>query len=129
MMSILIAIGAVILVVYGLGCLFWRADWSDSCKADRPKITFEQFESYYNVAPEKWELFAYRVDYHFNEYYSKAIDFKTFKDYKKYYAWRSEYLSKERENTRVKAEMEILQDIEKDIKKLVEKEVKKDENS
>lgn len=129
MIHILIVIGAIILVVCGLACLFWRADWSDSCRANRPKITFEQFESYYNVAPKKWELFPYYVDYHFDEYSSRMVDFKTFKDYRKYYRWHSEHLSKERENARVKAEMEILQDIEKDIKELVEKEVKKDGNS
>ena len=129
MVSILIVIGAIVLVVYGLAYLFWWADWSETCRTNRPKITFEQLESYYNVAPDKWELLAYRVDYHFNEYYSKAIDFKTFKDYRKYHIWHVERLSKEQENTRVKAEMEILQDIEKDIKNLVEKEVKKNGNS
>ena len=91
-------------------------------------MTFEEFESYYNVNPDKWALSnaCYYVEYRFKGWESQIIDFKTFKDYKKYNAWLTKHLKKENENTQLKCETAVLKDIEKDIKKLVEKEVKKD---
>lgn len=129
MIQILIVFGAIILAVIGVIYLAYWVDWEDSRRSSRPQLTFEEFESYYNVNPDKWVLSGayYYVEYKFNGWDPpQTIDFKTFKDYKKYNAWLTKHLQKENEDTQLKHETAVLKDIEKDIKERMEKEVKKD---
>lgn len=131
MMAPFLIIGGIILLIIGFIYLVWWAEWADSRSSSRPQLTFEEFESYYNINPDKWVLSRayYYVEYRFNGWDpSQTIDFKTFKDYRKYDKWLAKRVRKKNENTQLKCEAAVLQDIEKDIKKRMEKEVKKDEH-
>lgn len=125
--------GAIILATLGIIYVACWVDWEDSRRPSRPRLTFEEFESYYNVNPDKWVLSRayYCVEYRFDQWGSNSqiIDFKTFTDYRKYNKWLNKHLQKKNENTQLKCETAVLQDIEKDIKKRMEKEVKKNGNS
>lgn len=133
-------IGIVIIVIFFGGAFVFsyldeKEDWSSLKKSTHPNMTFEQFESYFNVDPSKWELNGYNVTYLLEDKHGgwykpeRIIDFTTFKDYKKYQEWRIERDIKNNEQIQLNNEMEVLQDIEKDIKERMEKEVKKDGNS
>lgn len=129
MMTPLLFVCGIILLIIGVIRLVWWAEWDDSRRPSRPQLTFEEFESYYNVNPDKWVLSRayYYVEYNFNSWDSQIIDFKTFKDYKKYDKWLAKHLKKKNEGIQLKLETAVLKDIEKDIKERMEKEVKKDE--
>ena len=123
--------GAIILAILSIIYVACWAEWAGSRRPSRPRLTFEEFESYYNVNPDKWVLSRayYYVKYRFNGWDSpQTIDFKTFKDYKKYSAWLTKRLKRKNEDTQLKNETAVLEDIEKDIKERMEKEVKKDGN-
>lgn len=125
----ILVFGAIILAVVGVIYLVYWMDWEDSRSSSRPRLTFEEFESYYNVNPDKWVLSGayYYVEYKFNWWDPpQTIDFKTFKDYKKYNAWLTKHVQKKNEDTQLKCETAVLKDIGKDIKERMEKEVKKD---
>ncbi|MBR4261604.1 MAG: hypothetical protein IKQ33_06645 [Clostridia bacterium] len=127
----LFIIGAIILAILGVIYVACWVDWEDSRRPSRPRLTFEEFKSYYNVNPDKWILSGayYYVEYRFNKWDPpQTIDFKTFKDYIKYDKWLTRHLEKKNENTQLKCETAVLKDIEKDIKERMEKEVKKDGN-
>lgn len=128
MIHTLVVIGAIILAVVSVIYVAAWVDWEDSRRSSRPQLTFEEFESYYNVNPDKWILSGayYYVEYRFNSWDSQVIDFKTFKDYRKYDKWLTKHLQKKNEDTQLKCETAVLKDIEKDIKERMEKEVKKD---
>lgn len=128
MVTFLVIFGIVILIVGVIHLVYWL-DWADSRSSSRPQLTFKEFESYYNVNPDKWILSGayYYVEYNFNSWDSQIIDFKTFKDYKKYDKWLTRHLKKKNEGIQLKLETAVLKDIEKDIKERMEKEVKKDE--
>ena len=131
MMSILIVIGVAVLAILGIIYVACWVDWEDSRRPSRPRLTFEEFESYYNVNPDKWVLSGayYYVEYRFNGWDpSQTIDFKTFKDYRKYDKWLAKRVQKKNEGIQLRCEAAVLQDIEKDIKERMEKEVKKDEH-
>ena len=128
----MIIIGGIIILIIGFIYLVWWAEWADSRRPSRPQLTFEEFKSYYNVNPDKWILSGayYYVEYRFDQWRdSQIIDFKTFKDYKKYDKWLTKHLQKKNESIQLKCETAVLKDIEKDIKERMEKEVKKDGNS
>lgn len=131
MMTPLLIISGIILLIIGVIRLVWWLEWDDSRRPSRPQLTFEEFESYYNVNPDKWVLSRayYYVEYNFNSWDSQIIDFKTFKDYKKYDKWLAKHNKKKNEGIQLRCETAVLQDIEKDIKERMEKEVKKDGNS
>lgn len=131
MMTPLLVIGGIIILIIGFIRLVWWSEWDDSRRPSRPQLTFEEFESYYNVNPDKWVLSRayYYVEYRFSSWDSQIIDFKTFKDYKKYDKWLTKHLKKKNEGIQLKCETAVLKDIEKDIKERMEKEVKKDGKS
>ena len=123
MMYPFIITGAIILAILGIIYVACWVDWEDSRSSSRPQLTFEEFKSYYNVNPDKWILSGayYYVEYRFNEWDpSQKIDFKTFKDYIKYDKWLTKRVQKKNEDTQLKNEAAVLQDIEKDIKKRME---------
>ena len=132
MITPFLIVAGIIILIIGFIHLVWWAEWADSRRPSRPQLTFKEFESYYNVNPNKWVLSRayYYVEYRFDQWgsNSQVIDFKTFKDYKKYDKWLNKHLQKKNENTQLKCEAAVLQDIEKDIKERMEKEVKKDEH-
>ena len=134
----LICIGVVVLIIICFKVVSHADEvtaWRSTKESTHPNMTFEQFESYFNVDPSKWALYEYNVAYlledkHGGWYASKKnIDFETFEDYKKYCKWSAQKEIEKNEKILLKNEMEVLQDIEKNIKKRMEREVKKDGNS
>lgn len=136
---ICIGIIIVIIVVFIISVIFSyfeeRACWNSLRGNIHPDMTFEQFESYFNVDPSKWELNEYNVAYLLENKHGgwctvkRNIDFTTFKDYKKYHEWKVKREKEKDKQILLENEMEVLQDIEKNIKRRVEREVKKDGNS
>ena len=131
MMAPLLIVSGIIILIIGFIRLVWWLEWDNSRRSSRPQLTFEEFKSYYNVNPDKWVLSRayYYVEYRFDQWRdSQVIDFKTFKDYRKYEKWLTRHLKKKNEGIQLRCEAAVLQDIEKDIKERMEKEVKKDEH-
>lgn len=115
-MLIIKAVLVVMLIVMGAGLLFmllylflsifdledemmyimgWRFH-TNAYKDNRPCLTFEQFVSFYNIAPEHWD-----IDLTEQVGYRKGValiwfDFNTYGDYFKYSRWRK----KEKERLR-----------------------------
>lgn len=49
MIAPFLIIAGIIILIIGFIYLVWWAEWADSRRPSRPRLTFKEFESYYNV--------------------------------------------------------------------------------
>lgn len=102
-------------------------DWWDQTKiATAPKISFNAFLHFYQIAPEKWQLWDDEVVYFKEENTlwngktilsldTKKIEFKTFRDFKKYVRWKASLDKQEKEKERVMNTADFIKEVQKDI--------------
>lgn len=69
--------------------------YTNEYKEKKPCVTFSQFISFYNVAPEKWIIdYESRVYYKQNNYlFPEEIYFTTHGDHYKYLRWRKKQIA------------------------------------
>lgn len=123
-----IAIGTAIVV--GLVIIFVEVvigEWPPGYQYNKmvknstnPTISFEMFQSLYNMTPDNWRLCSDNITYIYknkDDYYHNCEDilFETYKDFKQYQAWYVNHTFQLRKKNKNKAQEKYLKLWQKDI--------------
>lgn len=114
-----IMITAIVGMLTFRGCICWYHDKSPTSPVG--KISFEQFKTFYSLAPDKWYLYSGHVSYKLeNKIFSRDLQF-SFIDTIRYVKWKGkldedEALAKQSEEFK-----EVLESIQKDLEEYKKK--------
>ena len=87
----------IVVAFWGVVCFLWISEayqyifrWlkTEECRGGQPCLTFKQFKSFYDMAPDKWQFEHERVIYRVAWNDQIMFYFATYGDKLKYQKWR-----------------------------------------
>ena len=127
----LLLVKSIVVFIFGIYCikqLIVYISWQANRNKNSPRITFKEFEAFYQISPNKWNLRDSYVQYkqvRTKPYYDwdwVCVEFKHYWDVKKYKKW-----VRKKEKDKIIRDMAatqkaIYEDIQKDIERMMENE-------
>ena len=114
-----IIITAIVGICTFLGCIFWYSNKSPTFSVG--KISFEQFKTFYSLAPDKWYLHDGYVSYKLKtSIFSKDLQF-SFIDTIRYIKWKGKIDKDEALAEQSKEFEKVLESIQEDLEEYKKK--------